>query len=205
MKFKRIISGLLSSCILLNTQVYSFAGDISDRYETFKSDAITVKDILEEDSLDVKIEGNTIVNVLGGVRSAGNHSAISIDNDSNTITFTHNSENTSGSVTKIWYPDSLAQVNKEYTLIFDIVENTLVNNDYQSVAKFNIVNYNKGVHMVRTGDTGLYKVLLKQPDTTTHDGKPYFEQKNATQSPSNLPKGIWEGLVAKYRILFGIL
>ena len=32
-----------------------------------------------------------------------------------------------------------------------------------------------------------------------------FEQKNATQSPSNLPKGIWEGLVAKYKILFGIL
>ena len=31
-----------------------------------------------------------------------------------------------------------------------------------------------------------------------------FEQKNATQSPSNLPKVILEGLVAQYSIYFGV-
>ena len=31
-----------------------------------------------------------------------------------------------------------------------------------------------------------------------------IEQKNATQSPSNLPKVIWEGLVAQYGIYFGV-
>ena len=65
MKVKKAISIMLLSCLFINNVVSSFAGALSDdeRYETFEGSNITVNDILEEDKVDVKIEGNTLVNL----------------------------------------------------------------------------------------------------------------------------------------------
>ena len=65
MEVKKTISTMLLSCLFINNVVSSFAGALSDdgRYETFEGSNITVNDILEEDKVDVKIEGNTLVNL----------------------------------------------------------------------------------------------------------------------------------------------
>ena len=47
----------------------------------------------------------------------------------------------------------------------------------------------RGVGKIEKEHANRYKELLDKIDVL-------FEQKNATQSPSNLPKVIWEGLVA---------
>ena len=62
---KKLISSSLALGLLFNTTSTSFAGILSEdgRYETFEGTNITVDNILEEDSVDVEIEGNTMVNV----------------------------------------------------------------------------------------------------------------------------------------------
>ena len=67
MKFKNI-NKLLSIGILLNGfNVSSFAGTLSSdtRYETFEGFDIDIYDILEEDIIDIEINGNTALNLLG--------------------------------------------------------------------------------------------------------------------------------------------
>ena len=62
----KTFSKMLAFGILLNSvPINSFAGILSDdgRYETFEGSDITINDILEEDKVDVEIEGNTMVNV----------------------------------------------------------------------------------------------------------------------------------------------
>ena len=59
---KMLVLGVLINSVPIN----SFAGMLSDdgRYETFKGSNITINDVLEEDKVDVEIEGNTLVNSL---------------------------------------------------------------------------------------------------------------------------------------------
>ena len=171
----KIFSKILAFGILLNNiSINSFAGILSEdgRYETFEGSDITIPDILEEDKVDVEIEGNTLVNVLRDVTLINNTNTTTI-NDDGSISFLHNSFQTTRS--SIRFQDAIVEPNKTYTLMFNIVENTLSNSAYNSVAKFNIVNYNYGVHFIRQGDIGIQKVVLKQPDYITSDGKPYLE------------------------------
>ena len=66
MKIKKI-SKILTFGILLNSiPINSFASILSEdtRYETFEGNNITIPNILEEDKIDVEIEGNTLVNLL---------------------------------------------------------------------------------------------------------------------------------------------
>ena len=66
MKFKKFISGSLVAGLLFNSAPISFAGELSDngRYETFEGNNITIDNILEEDKVDVEVEGNTLVNLV---------------------------------------------------------------------------------------------------------------------------------------------
>ena len=66
MKFKKIIStSLMTSILLSNINLPSHASILSEdgRYETFEGNNITIDNILEEDEVDIEIEGNTMVNV----------------------------------------------------------------------------------------------------------------------------------------------
>lgn len=58
---KLLIVGILFNSISLN----SFAGRLSPdtRYETFEGNDITITDIIEDDVVDVEVEGNTLVNL----------------------------------------------------------------------------------------------------------------------------------------------
>ena len=67
MRLKKFISGSLALGILINSiPINSFAGILSEdgRYETFEGSDITISDILEEDIVDVEMEGNTLVNLV---------------------------------------------------------------------------------------------------------------------------------------------
>ena len=61
----KTFSKILALGILINSMpINSLAGILSEdgRYETFESSDITINNILEEDKVDVEIEGNTLVN-----------------------------------------------------------------------------------------------------------------------------------------------
>ena len=65
MKLKNI-SRLLTFGVLLNSiPINSFAGVLSEdaRYETFTDSDITINDVLEEDKTDVKVKGDSLVNL----------------------------------------------------------------------------------------------------------------------------------------------
>ena len=66
MKFKKFISSSLAIGLLFNSTPASFASILSEdgRYETFEGDNITIDNILEEDKVDVEVEGNTLVNLV---------------------------------------------------------------------------------------------------------------------------------------------
>ena len=67
MRFKNISKLLIFGLLFNNTGINSsVVGELSDdtRYETFTGNDITVDNILEEDEVDVEIEGNTLVNLL---------------------------------------------------------------------------------------------------------------------------------------------
>ena len=66
MKVKKAISIILLSCLFINTATTSFAGVLSEdrRYETFEGNNINIDNILEEDKVDVEIEGNTLVSPM---------------------------------------------------------------------------------------------------------------------------------------------
>ena len=67
MKFKNIISKFLIFGLILNISIVSCANVLSedDRYETFKGDYLVIPDVLEQGKVDVEVEGNTLVNLLG--------------------------------------------------------------------------------------------------------------------------------------------
>lgn len=119
---------------------------------------------------EIGIKGVTYQNILGAPTTASDGVGIS----HNAITFNKVAQTncTTG------FGNSLAQVNKTYTLIFDILENTIENPHNGNIGKVNIISYNSGNYFIKYKETGRVKVLLKQPATST--GKPYVEFYNAT-------------------------
>ena len=65
MRLNKLISNSLAIGLILNNASFSLASVISEdgRYETFEGDNITIDNILEENKVDVEIEGNTMVNI----------------------------------------------------------------------------------------------------------------------------------------------
>lgn len=115
------------------------------------------------------IEGNTMVNLLGRPTKTNNTNVII--NNNKTISW-RKTEPTTGAYS-VTFGDSLAQVDKIYTLVFNILENTMVVEGKDTIGKFNIVSYNSGNYFIPSNKTGLIKILLKQPSTST--GKAYLE------------------------------
>ena len=66
MKFKKLISSSLVLGLLFNNISVSLASMPSEdgRYETFEGNNITIDNILEEDKVDIEVEGNTLVNLV---------------------------------------------------------------------------------------------------------------------------------------------
>lgn len=119
---------------------------------------------------EIGIKGVTYQNILGTRINPSN----GVEKNNNIITFNKVAQTncTAG------FPDSLAQVDKTYTLIFDILENTIENPANGNVGKINIVSYNSGNYFIKYKETGHKKILLKQPATST--GKPYVEFYHST-------------------------
>lgn len=124
---------------------------------------------------EVGVKGVTYQNLLNDFSFSGEASKYITVNE-NTIKWTKSAVTTSN--INIKYHNSLAQLDKTYTLVFYIYKNTLQREgagDSYNVAKFNIVSYNGGVCLIPVNKTGLVKVKLIQPTTTPSDGKPYLE------------------------------
>ena len=66
MKFKKIISSGLALGLIFNNISVSLAGVISEdgRYETFEGNNIAIDNLLEEDKIDIEIEGNSLINII---------------------------------------------------------------------------------------------------------------------------------------------
>ena len=119
---------------------------------------------------EIGIKGVTYQNILGARINPSN----GVEKNNNIITFNKVAQTNCVA----GFPDSLAQVDKTYTLIFDILENTIENPTNGNVGKINIVSYNSGNYFIKYKETGHKKILLKQPATST--GKPYVEFYNNT-------------------------
>ena len=119
---------------------------------------------------EIGIKGVTYQNILGTRINPSD----GVEKNNNTITFNKVAQTNCVA----GFPDSLAQVDKTYTLIFDILENTIENPTNGNVGKINIVSYNSGNYFIKYKETGHKKILLKQPVTST--GKPYVEFYNDT-------------------------
>ena len=92
MKLK-ILSRLLAFGVLINSiSINSYAGTLSEdgRYETFTGNNITVNDVLEEDKVDMKIEGNTLVNLVEDISTIGSGNPVMINSGNKYTTTTRN-------------------------------------------------------------------------------------------------------------------
>ena len=140
---------------------------------------------------EVGIKGVAYQNIFNNF-SIGGEASKYVTANGNTIKWTKPAVTTSN--INIKYHNSLAQLNKTYTLVFYIYKNTLqiegAGNSYD-VAKFNIVSYDTGVYLIPVNKTGLVKVKLIQPTTTRSDGKPYLE--------------VYKGTVGELEISYPIL
>ena len=119
MKFK-IISKLLPLGIALSSiNLNSYAGSFSNdnRYETFNDTYITVNDILEDDNTNVKIYGNTLVNLAGELTTWKKSGSSSTTFAPNLVTMTNPS--TYGKIAQTFY----LKPNTTYTI------SAKVNND----------------------------------------------------------------------------
>lgn len=141
----------------------------------FEGRDIMINPSIEGKTKSIVIKGETYQNLFNNF-SISNEDSKYITVNGNTIKWTKSEVTTSN--TDIKYHNSLAQLNRTYTLIFYIYKNTLQREGLEgsySVAKFNIVSYNSGVYHIPINKTGLVKVKLIQPTTIPSDGKPYLE------------------------------
>lgn len=127
MKFKKYITGILITGILINTFCMSSnAGTLSPdtRYEIFESNFIKIDDILEEDKVEVEVEGNTIVNYMDYSKTNPRNGTV-LNKSTKEVYFTNATLNDSKTYTDVELNCFLSlEANKTYTLIFNILENT---------------------------------------------------------------------------------
>ena len=139
---QKTLSKLLAFGILINCMpITSFAGILSEdgRYETFTGNNITVNDILESDEVDVKIEGNTLVNAwdFKSINTIINHNTGSLINPVNDgwikIKCTGNDWVTPASTNY-----SIIKPNTLYTIIFEVKNSTFLLNSNREESKVSI-------------------------------------------------------------------
>ena len=129
MKLKNISRLLVFGILLNNIPINSFASILSEdtRYETFTDSNITINDILEEDKTDIKIEGNTLVN-LWSLDNVYLHDGMTISNGYVNVT-------TDGST---WFTPAIKNIdmlksNTTYTIVTEIIDSTFDSDKILSV------------------------------------------------------------------------
>ena len=125
MKFKKFILSSLTMGLLSNSSLPSYASILSEngRYEIFEGNNITIDNVLEEDTVDIEIEGNTLANGLS-YNSVGDFSWIdgTIDEDG------YIEIETDGSTYQNFFVKKetlIVKPSTEYTFFVEIRENTL--------------------------------------------------------------------------------
>ena len=142
MKLKTL-SRILAFGVLINSvSINSFAGILSEdgRYETFKGNSITVNDVLEEEKIDIKVEGNTLVNLV----NIEDESNLSISGDDTLVKKSIKSEGKyrwekQVSTGNAFYPkiyiskndSNLIQSNKIYSIQYRISSSQLLDSNFQ--------------------------------------------------------------------------
>lgn len=142
MKLKSL-SRLLAFGVLVNSiSINSFAGILSEdsRYETFTGNNMTVNDVLEEEKIDIKVEGNTLVNLV----NIEDESNLSISGDDTLVKKSIKSEGKyrwekQVSTGNAFYPkiyiskndSSLIQSNKIYSIQYRISSSQLLDSNFQ--------------------------------------------------------------------------
>ena len=164
MKIKNL-SKLLTIGVLLNSISFnSFAGVLSgdSRYETFDDGNITVEDILDINKTDVKIEGNTLVNILdyslmSSLSSTPNSMGVSI----NDREITRDYDITSG-IEGSWCNNKIIIKNgMTYTFVADVINNTVSDDVEVFPFMWNYSEWRKGTEFVKSGYTGKIIVSFK--------------------------------------------
>ena len=129
----KAFSKMLALGVLINSvPINSFAGILSEdgRYETFEGSNITIPNILEEDTVGVEIEGNTLVNLVQfkdkQLYSVSGNNRIERVVDGNFCTY-RTIENTSSYITVRTGSHEMIKPNTTYTICFTIKKNTIPN------------------------------------------------------------------------------
>ena len=160
----KTFSKMLALGILINgVSINSFAGTLSGngRYETFEDSDIAINDILEEDKVDVEIEGNTLINLIK-TSDFYNYSKTS-----NSVILSGNSSVNNGlcdiKIDKI----PLIKPNSKYTFIYNVLESTTPNtaqiyNSTSTILK-NTVNLPKTI--------GINKVVFETKENINSDSQ----------------------------------
>ena len=173
MKLKYISKLLASSILISNLNILSFASSWSEdgRYETFEESNITIDNVLEEDTVDTEIEGNTLVNLIDS-------STISeIDLDTKILSATTPTE----SHFILPYNSDLLIDGRQYTIIVNVVENEI------DEEKFEVSSYYHGFKetiKIPANYTGVFKAVVTRDSATNNGriGKPSFYVGQHTKS-----------------------
>ena len=190
---KKFISSSLTMGLLFSSILPSFAGTLSEdgRYESFEGSNIAIDSILEEDKVNVEIEGNTLVNVLNDDHYVSGYN--------NYIDGVYTTEQKSS--------DSNIALNKKnisyktgvvYTLIVDIKENTLANTDSGNVASIASSGLGEGAYVLDAGsdisikhnETGVKKIKATTRDVSGPVFTHMLVHKN-TSNPGGSIKFSW--------------
>ena len=175
MKFKKQISKILVAGVLLNhLSILSYAGTLSPdtRYETFEGDSIKIDNIIEEDKVDVEIEGNTLVNIL-------NYKDLYINNYwtyKDGVGYMKLADKTD-TFKAILYPlNKEIEINKEYTLFINITKNTMQRYDDENgaIAKISLAKDvgDDNMFFIYPSQTGVIKYVFRP--TEIINNKPYI-------------------------------
>ena len=151
-----------------NFSFLSNAGTLSSdtRYETFTDNYISVKDVLEEDKVDVEIGGNTLINAVGSV---GKPNYGTSNSDNNSFSFTGESR-----LFRLYFNNTSIKTNTKYTVFYDITKNTLKPTSSTSrVLKFTLNNYNTAHFPINKNDLGPQKQVITTSSEVT--STPYIE------------------------------
>ena len=133
---KKIISKGLIVGLLFNNMGYSFANtkNLNERYETFEGDNIAIDNMLEEEIVDIEIEGNTLINHIDYSKMTTSPNGVSINMDTKEISFDNIiSEST------ISYTDMNLNIKPKlkygetYTLVLNVLQNTMVGNQFFTI------------------------------------------------------------------------
>ena len=172
MKLKKIISSGLALCLVFNSISLSLAGIISKdgRYETFEGNTITIDNVLEEDKVDIEIEGNTLVNVLSYKTSDNFLWLDGTVDDDGYIEITADGQFKNFFINK---EDISVKPNTTYTYFLEIAENTLVRDDgglsncirIGGTHETSRPSYWKDCVWISGGTTGKYKFTLTTKDS----------------------------------------